>query len=125
MAVLRAIRRGSDLTIYGDGSAVRDYLDADDLAGAILAVARQRPWRSGTWNVATGIGHSVLDVVRLAAEAAAAKPPRIEFLPPRRVDVQRSVLDPQLFAQDFGWRASIGLRQAIDKLVKEDSSEAG
>jgi UDP-glucose 4-epimerase len=121
MAALRAIRSGAPLDIYGDGNAVRDYIDADDLADAILAVAASGKSVKGIWNVGSGVGHSTLEVVETVASVA-GRWPRVVFKPSRSVDVPRSVLDPTRFAQDFGWEMRVTFRNAIERLVQ--SAEA-
>lgn len=117
MAVLRAIKSGMPVTIYGDGSAVRDYLDADDVAEAILAVAGAESPASGIWNVGSGIGRTVLEVVDLIGDVVGRRP-EVRFLPARGVDVPRAVLDPTKMRRDFGWMARTELRRSIEKLLE-------
>ncbi|HEX9906305.1 MAG TPA: NAD-dependent epimerase/dehydratase family protein [Propylenella sp.] len=117
MAALRAIRSGTPLEIFGDGSAVRDYLDADDLAESILLVAASKRPLGGVWNVASGKGLSVLEMVDLVGAAVGRKPDLV-FRPARPVDVPRSVLDPSRFRADFGWSATTPLSTSLERLVQ-------
>jgi UDP-glucose 4-epimerase len=117
MAAMRAINSGTPLPIYGDGTAVRDYLDADDLAEAIITVARSDP-KAGLWNVGSGVGHSVLDIIDMVEEVT-GKRPRIEFRPNRGIDVPHAVLDPSKIFQDFGWKATTPLLLSLKKALAD------
>jgi UDP-glucose 4-epimerase len=115
MAVLRAISSGTPLNIYGDGTAVRDYIDADDIADAIITVVAAAP-KSDVWNVSSGIGYSVLDVVDMI-ERVVGKRPEITFSTNRKVDVSSAVLDPSKMLRDFGWKAKTPLLGALKKAL--------
>ena len=88
--VLRAATTGKPVTVFGDdygtpdGSCIRDYIHVNDLAEAhILAVERLcGGGASDRFNVGTGAGHSVLEVIRAAEEATGKKVPYV--VGPRR-----------------------------------------
>jgi UDP-glucose 4-epimerase len=115
MAVLRAIESGTPLHIYGNGTAVRDYVDADDLADAIIAVALGK-FENDAWNVASGVGHSILDIVD-SIERVTGRRPEIVFQPDRGVDVASAVLDPSKMLRDFGWKATTPLLDSLRKML--------
>ena len=115
-AILRAICTGAPLDVFGDGSAVRDYLDADDLADAILRTAASEA-RAGVWNVGSGKGRSVLEIVDLVAKVAGERP-EIRFTARRSIDVERCVLSNTRIRKDLGWRPAIPLRRSIENVVK-------
>ena len=74
--LLRAVRTGQPITLFGDdyntpdGTCVRDYIHVNDLAEAhVLALEALRAGGgSGAYNVGTGSGHSVLEVLRAVEE---------------------------------------------------------
>ena len=82
--VLRAIKTGQPITIYGhdydtpDGTCIRDYIHVSDLADAhVLAVERLLAGgTSDAFNVGTGTGQSVMEVVRATEEVTGKKVPR-------------------------------------------------
>jgi UDP-glucose 4-epimerase len=115
MAVLRAISSGTPLNVYGDGTAVRDYIDADDIADAIIGVVSADS-KNDIWNVSSGIGYSILDVVDMI-EKVVGKRPEITFWPNRKVDVSSAVLDPSKIFRDFGWKAKTPLLLALKKAL--------
>lgn len=123
-AILRSIRSGAPLTVYGDGSALRDYIDADDLADAMLRVALDADGPDDTWNVGSGRGVSILEVIETVA-AVAGRQPTIEFRPRRAVDVDRIVLDCSKIRQEFGWQAVTSLRASVEKILADGERQGG
>ena len=95
------------LPIYGDGSAVRDYLHVTDLAEGHVAAVRAllRQGESFTVNLGTGGGTSVLGVVRAFEQASGRKIP-FEFAPRRPGDVAQYFADVSLAASLLDWRAT-------------------
>jgi UDP-glucose-4-epimerase GalE len=81
--VLRAIRTGRPITIFGDdydtpdGTCIRDYIHVNDLGQAhILALEYlMSGGASDQFNVGTGVGHSVREVIRAAEEVTGQKVP--------------------------------------------------
>ncbi len=116
MAAFRAIKSGAPLPIFGDGGQVRDYLDADDLAEAILQVANQHHDGNGIWNVSSGEGHSVMEVIGLVSDVTGLEVPT-EIRPARSVDVDKIILDNSQFTGKFGWRPMTSLRSSVEKVA--------
>lgn len=94
-----------------DGTGVRDYIHVVDLAaGHLAALERSRPGFQ-VYNLGTGRGHSVLEVV--AAFAAAAGGPVPHRVGPRRPgDIATSYADPALAERELGWTARLTLEDA-------------
>ena len=113
-AALRATLSGRPLQIYGDGTAVSDYVCATDVGEAITAAALSPGVLNDTWNVGSGIGRSVLEVLSLV-EKVTGLPIPYEMLPARPTDVDRVVLDTSQITSDLGWRP----RQDIDQAIEE------
>src|SRR5215467_14399207 len=101
---------GSNPTIFGDGSQTRDYVYIGDVVSAFLAAADQR--RPGTWNIGTGAEVSVLDLVRVVAEAA-GRTADYALAPPRPGELQRSALAVDRARLDLGWKATTGLDEGV------------
>ena len=107
-------KRGEPVTIYGDGSAERDYLYVADAVTAILA-ALDRPV-TGAYNIGTAVATSVN---RLVEELTALMgPPRGVLKAPERAgEIQRSCLDPAKAARDGLWRSSVPLAEGLRRTV--------
>jgi UDP-glucose 4-epimerase len=88
-----------------DGTGVRDYIHVVDLAkGHVNALARLNTPKCLEVNLGTGIGYSVLDVVR-AFEAASGQAIPYQLSPRRPGDVASCYADPRLAKQLLGWKA--------------------
>jgi UDP-glucose 4-epimerase len=107
-----AIGRRERLQVWGndyatpDGTGVRDYVHVVDLAiGHLRALERLQAQPGGfTVNLGTGVGYSVLDMVR-AFEQASGKPVPYEIAPRRAGDIASCYADPASAAQLLSWRA--------------------
>lgn len=114
-AILRALRHDVAVPVFGDGQNIRDYFAADDLAQAVLLAARDTSSRSEIWNAGMGKGRSILEMIDLVTKVTGHRA-RIEFLPERRTDVRRLVLDCSKIHRDLGWTADPDLRRPISAM---------
>ena len=88
---LDRLRRSLPLVVAGDGSVVRDYLYARDLAAAIVALI-ELDEGPDVINVGSGQGTSVSELVQLMEEVTGLRA-RTEHTPSRSFDVRHNVLD--------------------------------
>ncbi|GAB17676.1 UDP-glucose 4-epimerase [Gordonia effusa NBRC 100432] len=109
-----AVGRRAKLSIFGDdydtpdGTGVRDYIHVDDLAaGHVAALDRigAADESMSVWNLGTGQGVSVLEVVQ-AFERASGRPIPYEIAPRRAGDIAASYADPTRANDELGWRAT-------------------
>ncbi len=113
-----AVGRRESLAVFGndyptvDGTGVRDYIHVMDLAAGHLAALRHVHGHAGlhVYNLGTGRGHSVLEVL-LAFEAAAGKPIPHHIAPRRPGDAAQSWADPAKALAELGWQATHTLEQ--------------
>lgn len=109
-----AWKRGVPLTIYGDGSAERDYLYVADAVAAIVAALDGGA--TGSYNIGTGVATSVNDLV--AQLTALLGPPKgIVRAVERAGEVQRSCLDSSKAARERLWRSSVPLPEGLRRTV--------
>ena len=89
-----------------DGTGVRDYIHVMDLAeGHVAALdCLQREGGLQTFNLGTGCGYSVLDMVR-AFEAACGRKLAYKVVDRRPGDIAACYADPALATQRLGWQA--------------------
>lgn len=102
-----ALRQAPHCEIYGtdyptpDGTCVRDYIHVIDLAQAhILAM---EPGRQGVYNLGTGEGYSVREVIRTCEKITGQSLKAIEK-PRRPGDPPRLVASPDKAIQELGWK---------------------
>lgn len=108
-----AAGRLAELSVFGDdydtpdGTGVRDYIHVVDLAGghvaALDAIAKAEQPLS-TWNLGTGTGYSVLDMVE-AFERVNGVPIPYRIAPRRDGDVASCFASPERAARELGWTA--------------------
>jgi UDP-glucose 4-epimerase len=100
-----------------DGTCIRDYVHVSDLAEAhVLAVEHLlRDGASEVFNVGTGSGHSVLDVVTAVERVAGTKVPYV-MGPRREGDPPSLVADSQKLQCALGWRPK---RADLDRIVAD------
>jgi UDP-glucose 4-epimerase len=102
-----------------DGTCIRDYIHVDDLAEAHVAaldVLASDPAGGGSWravNVGTGVGTSVLEVIR-ATEAVAGRPVPHRIVERREGDPVAVWADPTGAEVVLGWRAHRDLTTIIE-----------
>jgi len=89
-----------------DGTGVRDYIHVEDLANGHLKALDKLSQKSGlvTYNLGTGIGYSVLDMVTAFEKASGQKVP-YKVTPRRGGDVAACYADPKLAADELNWTA--------------------
>lgn len=113
---------GKTLRVFGDdydtpdGTCIRDYIHVADLAAAHVAAvaALDKPGAHVAWNVGTGNGYSVAEVIA-EVERTVGAPVRRELVGRRPGDPARLVADAQAITAATGWRAA---RSALPDIVR-------
>ncbi|RPD87518.1 UDP-glucose 4-epimerase GalE [Neisseria weixii] len=109
------------LSVFGDdyptpdGTGVRDYIHVVDLAGGHLKAMQAKAKESGVhiYNLGTGNGYSVLDMVK-AFEAASGLDIPYQINPRRDGDIAVCFADPAFTESQIGWKAQFGLTQMME-----------
>ena len=106
------------LSVFGDdydthdGTGVRDYIHVVDLAlGHVKALSRVLG-KSGLdiYNLGTGTGYSVLDVVKAFEKASGVKV-NYKIVDRRPGDIATCYSDPSKAMAELGWKAERGIEQ--------------
>ena len=107
--------KGEPLTIWGDGSFVRDFVSVRDIARLFLcAVASES---TGIFNAGSGIGTSVNQLVNLLSSMLQIEPTVVRQSP-RRFDIPAVVLNCQKAKDVFGWEPKITLNEGILEVAR-------
>lgn len=118
-----AVGRRDTLRVFGgdydtpDGTALRDYIHVEDLAaGHVAALARLADTDQpvSTWNLGTGRGTSVLEVLH-AFERAVGRELPYEIVERRAGDITASYADPSRAQRELGWQAG----RTIDDMCRD------
>lgn len=109
--MLEHAHMGTPLEIWGDGENVRDFVYIDDIVEATLRLI-QSPQDSGTYNLGSGMGHSINQVKGLVEMACKA---RVETIhrPARGIDVRSVVLDISRLTMRLDWEPKMDLTQGV------------
>jgi len=110
------------LTVFGDGLQTRDYVYVGDVARAVwLAATRPLPEKgrldARAFNIGTGVGTSVLEIVERLQKAAASKVP-VEFAPHRPGEQRESFVNVDKAQSTLGWTPEVGLSEGLERTFK-------
>ena len=99
------------IEVWGDGSVVRDYLHAQDVAKA----ASDLIYYDGPhhiFNIGSGHGRSLNEIISIV-ESIIKKPLDVKYLSAREFDLPVNVLDISLAKRELNWVPKINLEQYI------------
>ncbi len=121
--MLRAIQTGKPVTLFGndyptpDGTCIRDYIHVSDLAAAhIVAIEHLLGGgKSDVFNVGTGAGQSVKEVLAAVEKVTGKKVPH-NIGPRREGDPPSLVADSHKLQNALGWRPE---RADLDRIVSD------
>lgn len=124
-----AVGRRDKVNVFGsdyltpDGTGVRDYIHVIDLGAGHLAALEYLLDHGGlhAWNLGTGHGSSVLEVIA-AFERAAERQIPYEIVDRRPGDVAASYADPTLAREQIGWKAERGLEEMVTDMWRWQSN---
>jgi UDP-glucose 4-epimerase len=109
---LEKIARDKPITVLGDGSMIRDYMYVKDLTDTVASIF-DADAPHDTYNLGSGRGMSVNDIVDIVSNITGKKP-LIEYQEVPSTFTQRFVLDTTRFEEDFGRKiASTSLEEGV------------
>ncbi|XP_061896489.1 UDP-glucose 4-epimerase isoform X4 [Entelurus aequoreus] len=123
-----AVGRRKFLSVFGndydtlDGTGVRDYIHVVDLAKGHIAALKKLKDSCGckVYNLGTGIGYSVLQMVDAVKKASGKEVP-YKIAPRREGDVASCYADPRLAEKELGWKADFELERMCEDLWRWQS----
>jgi UDP-glucose 4-epimerase len=121
--ILKAVQTGKPVTLFGDdyptpdGTCIRDYIHVSDLAEAHIHAVEHLigGGASDVFNVGTGSGHSVKQVVDAVEKVTGQKVP-LTMGPRREGDPPSLVADSGKLQRTLGWRP---VRASIERIVED------
>ena len=114
-----AVGKLKELGVFGndydtpDGTGVRDYIHVVDLAkGHVAAIQKMEKSEGGVqiYNLGTGKGYSVLDVIHAFSKACGKELPYV-IKPRRPGDIATCYADPAKAKAELGWEAQYGIEE--------------
>ena len=116
MKVLDRIDQGLAPVINGDGSQCYDFVHVTDIAEANVCAAVSDA-TDDFYNVCTGIGTSLKQIVELLLELTGREDLGIEFGPARPGFVSHRIGSPEKAEAELGFRAKVELREGLQRLI--------
>ncbi len=108
-----------------DGTGVRDYIHVTDLAkGHVAAIEKIEKSGIYTYNLGTGKGYSVLDVIK-AFEKACGRKLSYVIKPRRAGDIAACYADAGKAKRELGWEAQLGIEDMCQSLWNWQSKNPG
>lgn len=110
------------LSIWGDGSSVRDYIYIEDLCACVHRLLFL-DCKNKTFNIGSGKGSSINKIIEIIANTLNIQPD-VEYIEPRIFDVKSSILNISYLENNIGELAFTPLEQGIssfaDLIMKGD-----
>ena len=113
---------GNDYNTH-DGTGVRDYIHVVDLAKGHIKALEKLNTNCGlvTYNLGTGNGYSVLDMVKAFSKASGQEIP-YKIVDRRPGDVAMCYADPTKANNELGWKAEFGIKEMCEDSWKWQSN---
>ena len=116
-----AVGKLKELGVFGDdydtpdGTGVRDYIHVVDLALGHVKALKKIDEKCGLaiYNLGTGHGYSVLDIVKNFEAATGVKIP-YSIKPRRAGDIATCYCDPSKAERELGWKAQYGIKEMCE-----------
>lgn len=109
---LYRVAHGMPITIWGDGSVTRDYFYISDLVDAMVLGAEQQLDVERIFNIG-GAKEVSLNELLAYVEKTVGEKASVEYLPPRKFDAPRVVLDTQVARRTLNWRPRVTLTEGL------------
>ncbi|MCR5185609.1 MAG: NAD-dependent epimerase/dehydratase family protein, partial [Clostridia bacterium] len=105
-----------EISVYGDGSVVRDFIFIDDAVKGIINIANSES-DTKIYNLGSGYGTSIKEVLIILNEIL-KKDVKVKFLEERSVDVPINYLDITRYENEFGQLNPLNLQKGIEKTIE-------
>ena len=106
---------GKSVDVWGDGSAIRDYLYIDDLSDAILKASASRD-ASVIANIGSGTGSSINEIIELIGNVTGKKL-TVNYLEQTSAETGANIMDCTVAAETFGWAGRCSLEDGIRRML--------
>jgi UDP-glucose 4-epimerase len=118
---LNCVSTGRPIDIWGDGSAIRDYIYIEDVVEALEQLITHQSLPPGVYNLGTKTGYSLNDILKEIRDITGVLP-EVRYLENRPFDVRRIVLNADRLNSLLQWKPRISLQEGLRRMwafVKE------
>lgn len=114
---IKQIFNGEEITIYGDGGSMRDYIYVDDLCKGILLALTQNTGVFNVFHLATGKGTRISELAEMIYAFFPESPHRIHHEPARTGEVDKNFANYTKAREMLGFEPEVSLREGLEKTV--------
>ena len=122
------VLKGFPITIWGDGSVVRDYVFIDDVVDVLFKAGSLDLKEKRIFNVGSGQGVSLNELIKDIGQVTKLEPLVIKTAA-RNLDVPANTLNAGAAREHLGWSQKVSMLDGLEatkewllKLIAEDSS---
>jgi len=115
-AFLNKALHNSEITVWGDGSIMRDYTYIGDIVSAFLK-AGTYDGEPKVFNIGAGQGHSLNDIIKII-EQVIQQPLKTRYLPGRAFDIPVNVLNISRAKKYLKWQPTVDIFEGISRAYK-------
>ncbi|RLF04170.1 MAG: nucleoside-diphosphate sugar epimerase [Thermoprotei archaeon] len=113
---IKAMLRGEEPVIYGDGEQTRDFIYVEDVAKAIVKALESESVIGEAINIAYGAPTSIKELLRIIAGILGVKP-KARFAPPRKGDIRNSYADISKMLRLLQFKPATTLTQGLSRTI--------
>lgn len=114
---LKSIKNHAPFTLIHRGQTVRDFVHVRDVSRAV-ATAIESPQKEIVWNVATGEGHRIAEIMELILKKSGFEPPPVNHIENFSSDVSANILSIKRITSESEWRPLTGLEAGLEKTIE-------
>ena len=115
-SIYKKIQNNEPITIFGKGDQIRDYVYIEDIIPFFEKSAISNIGNSTILNMGTGIGTSILDIVKTMSQILKIEP-KIEFQDPRPGEIGNFVSDTILLKETFDSIPNTSVEAGLTKTI--------
>jgi nucleoside-diphosphate-sugar epimerase len=114
---INRILQHEPVTIYGDGTQVRDFVSVRDIVQANMLAIDSDAAVGDVFNVASGETTSILQLFEILKSITHSRDLEPTFAPPRPGDVKFGMASIEKIRSVLGYRRSVSMEQGLDDLM--------
>ena len=111
--------------VFGDGGQSRDFVYVGDVVEGLLRAARTPPQGARVWNICTGAGTTLLDLIAGLDALAGRGTSPVRHAAPRAGDIRESLGAPAAARAAFGFAAATPIAEGLRALWDQSGNGAG
>lgn len=117
-------KKNMPLTVYGDGSQTRDFVNVNDVVTAILASVEKPQAQGEIINIGTGKQTSINELAKIISELGGSKS-KISHETPRASDIKDSYANISKAQKLLNYHPNVSLKDGLQSLLAAESLNTG